>query len=68
MSAEEYRNQVFASEALLRLCRRYAPSVMSSTSPLSPKHCANLQPPELDASESMVCMWDDGGVYLSMYF
>lgn len=26
------------------------PSVISSTSPLSPKHCANLQPAELDAS------------------
>lgn len=28
---------------------------MSSTSPLSPKHCANLQPPEPDASLSIIC-------------
>jgi len=31
-----------------------SPSVMSSTSPLSPKHCAKRQPPDASPSRSMV--------------
>lgn len=27
--------------------------MISSTSPLSPKHCANLQPPDVEPSASM---------------
>lgn len=34
--------------------RSNPPSVMSSTSPLSPKHWANRHPPEPDASESIM--------------
>lgn len=34
---------------------------MSSTSPLSPKHCAKRQLPEPDGSMSMIVVWLEGG-------
>lgn len=43
------------------------PSVMSSTSPLSPKHCAKRQPPDGSPSRSMMAGVTDDGKGKKLY-